>query len=80
MPLKLEDQRHLTAAEGYVELGMPLDANEELEQIDPDVRHVPEVLVVRLQIYQMLGRWELMQVVASKLAKDDPDEVQWAVS
>jgi hypothetical protein len=30
MPLTADDQRHLSAAEGYAEL----------EQIDPDVRHV----------------------------------------
>jgi hypothetical protein len=29
MPLELEDCRHFTAAEGYLELGMPLDANED---------------------------------------------------
>jgi tetratricopeptide (TPR) repeat protein len=80
MPLEEEDQRHLIAAQGYTELGMHLDANEELEQIDPDVRHAPEVLAVRVKIYRALEKWELMQTVASTLAKYDPDEVQWAVS
>lgn len=58
----------MRAAEGYVELGMPLEANEELEQIEPDVRHVPEVLALRLQIYPTLEKWELRQAVSSKLA------------
>ena len=52
--------RHLQAAEGYVELGMFLDANAELEEIDPDLRAAPEVLAVRLGIYTGLKRWELM--------------------
>jgi hypothetical protein len=30
MPLKPEDQQRLRATEGYIELGMPLEANEEL--------------------------------------------------
>jgi hypothetical protein len=34
MPLDRKDQRHLTAAQGYLELGMLLEANEELEEID----------------------------------------------
>ena len=80
MSLAHEHRRHLLAAEGYVELGMPLEANAELERIDSDARHIPPVLVIRLQIYQALANWKLMQAVASELAKNDPDEVQWAVS
>lgn len=80
MPLEPEDQRHLTAAEGYMQLGMPLDANAELEDIDPDVRHVPEVLEIRLEIYRKLDKWELMQVVAKKLAMLDPANIQWTGS
>jgi len=55
MPLEPEDQNHLTAAQGYVELGMFLDANAELDELDPGVRHLPEVLGVRLEIYR--GSW-----------------------
>lgn len=80
MPLEPEEQQHVTAAQGYVELGMFLDANEELEQVDPDVRHVPEVLAVRVEIYSALKKWELMQVVARKLAMFDPDNPQWTGS
>src|SRR5687767_14731948 len=54
--------------------------NAELEEIDPDVRHVPEVLEVRLEIYRALEKWELMQVVARKLAQYDPTDIQWTVS
>lgn len=78
MPL-LPDQRHLTAAEGYAALRMFLDADAELDEIDPDVRHVAEVLAVRLEIYRGLKKWELMQTVAGRLARHDPDNVQWAI-
>ena len=80
VPLEPEDLRHLTAAHGYVELGMLHEANEELEHIDADVRHVPEVLATRVLIYHGLEKWELLQVVAKKLADCDPEEPQWAIS
>ena len=79
MPLDPEHRRRFIAAEGYLELGMPLDAMEELELIATDGRHVPEVLVLQMETYRQLGTWDLMQVFASRLAKNDPDEVQWAV-
>jgi hypothetical protein len=64
MPLELEDQ-------GYLELGLPLDA---------DVRHLPEVLAVRIQVYAALKKWELMQTVAKRTALYDPDKPQWTAS
>ena len=49
MPLTLVDLNHLHAAQGYSELGMLIDADAELDLITPDVRHLPEVLEVRLE-------------------------------
>ena len=80
MPLPADDHRHLTAAEGYATLGMFLDADAELEQIDAEVRHVAEVLTVRLEIYRGLEKWDLMQTVAARLAAHDPEDAQWAIS
>ena len=51
MPIRRRAE-HLIAAHGYLELGMWLDANEELEEIDPELRTVLEVLEVRVQIFQ----------------------------
>jgi streptogramin lyase len=59
---------------------MFLDANAELDKIDPAVRHLPEVLGVRLGIYRGLGKWELMEAVAKKLTHYDPDNAQWWIS
>lgn len=59
---------------------MFLDANAELEEIDPEVRHVPEVLVVRLSVCHALKKWELMQTVARKLALYDGENPNWIVS
>ena len=80
MPLEDEDLRHFMAAEGYLELGMPWEANEEIERIDPDVRQVPEALEVRLEIYRATARWEAMQTMAGSLARHDPAEPRWALS
>ena len=80
MPLEPENQRLLTAAEGFLELDMPLDANDEIESIDPEVRHVPEVLAVRVGIYRALEAWPLMQTVAKQLALHAPDEADWTVA
>lgn len=59
---------------------MPLEADAELEEIDSEVRHVPEVLAVRLAIYSSLKKWNLLQVVAKKLALFDPQNAQWWIS
>ena len=80
MPLELTDQKHLSAAEGFVSLGMYLDADAELDKIDPLCRATPEVLAVRLEIYSGLEKWELMQAVAEKLANYDPTNPQWAIA
>jgi tetratricopeptide (TPR) repeat protein len=80
MPLESTELQHLRSACGYVELGMYLDADAEVETIDPFYRALPEVLAVRLIIYAGLQKWELMQVVAEKLARHDPNNVQWSIS
>ena len=77
MPLEPNEQRHLTAAEGYLELGLFLDANEELESIAPETRDGTEVLALRAQIYLKLKKWELLRVVAKRLALVQPEKAQW---
>ena len=79
MPLEETDERHLTAAQGYLDLGMFIEANDEVEEIDADVRHLPEVLEVRLGIYRALEKWEQVEVVARKLAQYDPAETRWRI-
>ena len=72
MHLKPEDLQHLTAAHGYCELKMYLDADEELERIHADVRHLPEVIAARLKIYD-----GMMHVMVKNLVEYDPDNEQW---
>lgn len=73
-------EHHIQVAQGYVELGMFLDANAEIETIEAELRNQPEVLAVRREIYTGLKRWERMRIVAKSLTNHDPDEAQWSIS
>jgi hypothetical protein len=59
MKLELDDQRQLEAAEGWLELGDWLEANEELERITPQMRAHPYVLRVRWGVYAKAQKWEM---------------------
>ncbi len=76
MPLSPDEHIHLIAAEGFISLGMYLDADAALDDIDPTYRHLPEVLVVRVKVYHALERWDLMEVVAKKMVEYDFDDTQ----
>jgi tetratricopeptide (TPR) repeat protein len=80
MPLEATDLQHVRAAQGYLELGMFLEANAALDEIDSFCRTAPEVLAIRLEIYSGLKKWDLMRTVAKKLAEYDPKNVQWTIS
>ena len=56
------------------------NADAELERIDLFNRAAPEVLAVRVAIYQGLKKWEAMREIAKRLAGFQPDDVQWVVS
>ena len=59
---------------------MFLEANAELDKIDPFNRAAPEALALRIAIYRGLEKWELMQEIAKRLTEFQPDEVQWPIS
>ena len=80
MPLEPPDQKHWEAASGYVQLGMYLEADAELDEIEPFCRAAPEVLAVRLEIYAGLKKWELMQQIAKRLKEFQPNNIQWTIS
>ena len=65
-------ERHLQAAQGFLDLGLPLDAHEELEEIEPELRHFSEVLALKVPIFQALEKWALMEVVAKDCASANP--------
>ena len=71
---------HLQAAIGYLQLGMFEDANDELEELPPDLRASDEVLALRIEIYQRLAKWESARVLAESLAKRSPEQPDWWLS
>lgn len=75
----VDDLRHLTAAEGYIELGMLEEADVELEKVDADCSAFSHVLALKLCIYAGLAEWKLMAAVARKLTQHDPSDVQWVI-
>jgi tetratricopeptide (TPR) repeat protein len=80
VPLEPPDQQHWQAASGYAELGMFLEADAELDKIDPFNRAAPEILAIRLAIYRGLEKWEPMREIARRLKEFEPDNVQWTIS
>ena len=74
--------RHLRAAQGYIELGMFVEAADELESIAPEHRSHPVVLAFRYDIYCQLEKWTHAEVVARHLVKVSPEDsgywVNWA--
>ena len=84
MKLGSNDQRQLAAAEGWLELGNWLEANEELELITPEMRAHPFVLRVRWGIYAKAEKWEMAGEVARGMTVMLPDNSfgykHWAVA
>lgn len=72
-------ERHIMAASGYLELGMPRDAAAELRELGAAERKDWRVLALRVAICQDLGSWEQMLDISRYLACVQPDESQWAI-
>jgi predicted Zn-dependent protease len=72
-PLDPPDDFYLTAAEGWLELGNWLEANEELERISPAMRGHPFVLRLRWGIYANAKKWEMAAEVGLALTEMLPD-------
>ena len=74
-PLHTADERHLMAAEGWLDLGDCQSANDELEAITPEMRAHPAVLRMRVRIYLEAKKWKLVLAVAETLAAQSPDDL-----
>jgi predicted Zn-dependent protease len=62
------------AAIGFLELGDPYAAWDELEQIPAEYRAESIVLVMRYEVYMALERWDEAVEIAQHLVKTDPSE------
>jgi tetratricopeptide (TPR) repeat protein len=67
--------KRLNAAVGYLNLGMPQEAWNELEDIDAKEQARPEVLKVRVEVCRALKQWEMMAEASNHLREIEPDEV-----
>lgn len=72
MPLPSPDDRHLLAAEGWLELSNFHEAHLELDRISPDESSVPEVLAMRCRIYEAARHWEQLLDTSRDLSELAP--------
>ena len=72
-PLQHPDTLHLQAAQGWLELGNHLEANEELEKVTASLRGHPDVLELRWQIYAHAKKWDACVDIATAITKLAPD-------
>jgi hypothetical protein len=68
-PLEPPDSHHLSAAEGWLELGNPAEAAVELAAIAPNSAVHPAVLELNWQIQARGGKWETCLELASRLVR-----------
>lgn len=73
MPLEPPDTHHYLSAIGWLELGNPREALEEINLISSKASLDPEVLELRWHIYSELKQWELALKEAEKLIETAPE-------
>ena len=79
-PLSNTDQLHLNTSAGFLQIGEPMGAWNELEEITPLNRAKTEVLSVRLNACRKLGKWELAEDIARTLIRREPQNVMHVVA
>ena len=67
------DSHHLSCAIGWLELGSPGDALDDLELVTAALREHPDVLEVRWQIYARMANWDLALATARQLLTQAPE-------
>ena len=69
------DLHHLRAAVGWLELGNPTEAGEEIARLSPESLDNPNVLAVRWQICAATQSWEAGRDVAERQVAVAPERV-----
>lgn len=67
--IPLPDKRHLEAAEGWIGLGNYKEAAKELEQINPEFKNHPFVLVARYKLLGAAKHWDKAVKIAMSVQK-----------
>jgi tetratricopeptide (TPR) repeat protein len=73
-PIEPPDSMHLRAAEGWLELGNHVEADEELKRITAELHAHPDVLRTRWKVYAEAEKWEAALEIATALAQAAPDD------
>lgn len=71
----MKESNHITAAEGFLDLGMLEQAWDQLEESDPRRRADPEVLAMRLRILERMGRFDMGAEIARGAVQAHPNEL-----
>jgi tetratricopeptide (TPR) repeat protein len=81
-PLEAPDVHYVRAAEGWLELGCPGQANQELRKLTPQSCSHPDVLEVLWQVYARAKLWNACVEIGSTLLELDPGRasgwLRWA--
>ena len=76
--ISIQDQRLLSAAEGWIGLGNYVEADAELDLLPARVRAFPSVLKIRWQIYAGIKNWEGAFEIATAIRRARPrDSFGW---
>jgi tetratricopeptide (TPR) repeat protein len=75
MHLNAEDAKHLEAAEGWLELGDHVSANEELDKVTPLLRAHPDVLEMRARVFADGKKWDGVMALAETLTDQLPNRL-----
>lgn len=74
-PLEPPDLHLVRAAEGWLELHLPHEAEVELAQLSPEMREHPAVLEIRWHLHAAGAEWQLACVAADRLIAVAPQLV-----
>lgn len=72
-PEQLALAKNLSAAVGWLELGLPQDALAELDQMPEEARELPDVLEVRWLILADLKQWDIALQISERLIAVAPE-------
>ena len=75
-------KQEIEKAEGFVTLGMGVEAWETLEDLPTELKNVPRVLELRLESLVCLHNWPMAEILGDSLAGIMPDSVSvwWSLA
>jgi tetratricopeptide (TPR) repeat protein len=78
-PDDVREVRRLLAAEGYIELGLFEEADNELRELDHRWFFLEPTLLLQLRVYAGLARWKEAHDLADVLSVQNPENPQWRI-